>query len=58
MDIRLKKKKKNLRGCCAILLAKYLMISNVRNILETTEEVGIFFSKKREQQSPPKPAES
>lgn len=34
------------------------MISNVRNILETTEEEGIFFSKKREQQSPPKPAES
>lgn len=34
------------------------MISDVRNILETTEEVGIFFSKKREQQSPPKPSES
>lgn len=34
------------------------MINNVRNILEAIEEVGIFLSKKREQQSPPKLAAS
>lgn len=47
-DLKIKK------GLLYNLISKYSIINNVRNSLETTEEVGIFFSKKRGTTEPPK----